>query len=287
MARKVGVRKWAGTLRVPTRRAPSLPVDFTPDTLPSKATETSPVAPTSEDGRQTYSLLMFNTGDFSFPLAGRTYSKSLDFSGDHCYVAELTGAEPIFLRFGRGKNPWIRIHEGMSFHHPYSYVTVAHTQSYAPGADSRNDTQALLYLSKGPLVLSPPSRSYGLRRPVDFVRVPVTTVPDGVIDPSAPALRKTVGIGGGSALILNTDLTNTVWLGYAPLDGSSVPLAADRFPLEAGRSLSLPLDGPMGYQGFGLVAFTLSGTATLRVLVSGKERDSLNPVQTTPRGFDV
>jgi len=201
-------------------------------------------------------------------------------SGDHIYVAHITGQNPIYIRLGNKKNPFLRIFEGDVIQRPYEELTLAIAGSGQP--DPYN-TQAVVYCSRGPLVIRSRPRTYGAKRFPACKYLLCTTTPQPVT--GAHPYDYTFGRNGGSILFKNTDLTNTLYISYDFRSGPGPVNPAGDWPLAPGESFSVLLDSPGEYRGYGFMGYTLAGTATLVTAWTALEVDTLSPDYIEPRGY--
>lgn len=212
--------------------------------------------------------------------ASSNLEKYLDADGDHLTIAHVTGSLPVYVRVGQDSNPFIRVREGMVVTRPFRGVT------FRVGGKLANETghqllgvRVLAYASHGPL-LTLPAKEYGFRRvPLTRYGLTATTTPAGLSGFLFGSSTATVGRVGGTLVIKNTDVSNTLYLQGVSSSAAALPAGSLGFPLSAGETITLQLEEPPGedvnavLDGGGLALMTLAGTCTFAVLASSCEID--------------
>lgn len=251
---------------------------FTPDEYPSHATIAGP-ASDPEDYRA-YAAVTFDSRDMTLAGDGTRKTRTVQAKGDHLYIAEVSGYNPIYARVGPDTNPFVRLEAGMTIRRPFYRVTfgVGDVRNEALG-NRAVFSRALCYASVGPLI-DPPPRSYGFSQPF-FASGTATTTPIELFTSGALVSgNMTVGKRGGCVTLLNMDLVNTLWLVYmgglvaTPMD----PRNIGAFPIVGGQAYSFPLDGSVSQRfaedsGGAYYIGTESGSCDYAVIGSRLEMD--------------
>jgi len=221
----------------------------------------------------------------------RNPDKVLDADGDTLTIASLSGGLPLYVRLGPDGNPFIRVRERMVITRPFRRVTfrvgnlVTETANAAP-----QFAKVVAFISHGPLIKFPP-KEYGLRRmPLMLYGISATTANTelgNILKKSGGVGWSTLGKGGGTLLITNTDLVGELYL--LPItSGMGTPASGTRGygPIRPGQSISLQLEDVLTYttdaaDAGGIVIKTLSGTCTYSLIASSSEMDEAENDQDT------
>ncbi len=223
----------------------------------------------------------------------QTYTKNLDKSqdcdGDTLTIMSVQGGLPLYVRLGADSNPFIRVRERMILTRPFRRVTWRVGNLLTETA-----TAAMMYakviamVSHGPLVQFPP-KEYGIRRmPLMLYGLTATTANtdlSSIIRKSAGAGYSTLGKGGGTLTIYNTDAANDLYV--VPLAGYQGTLSAGSRgfgPIRPGASLSLQLEDCIlssadAIDAGGFIVKTIAGTCTYALIGSSGEMDGADNEQ--------
>jgi len=260
-------------------RPPHINPSFTPQAAPSAATIHGPKDIGPED-YAAYKVIILDSAKLFPGVTDTFFTTTIEESGDHLYVAEITGPDFWYARVGPHTNPWIRLKPGMVIQREF--------RSLAFGMSKTNvgtlafNTTLILYSSRGTFIETYPMNRYGARWPTIFAQsVTNSPVPIGGV----LANHFTVGKDGGFMMLFNNDLVNTIYITFDQL--GAVGQTVNGMPLLPGQTRVIPLDGPMGLgqlatNGAAWQVTVPSGTAELRVILSSGERDLLDPNQNKP-----
>jgi len=213
----------------------------------------------------------------------RGLDKSFDVDGDTLTIVSMTGGLPLYVRLGVDSNPFIRVRERMILTRPFRRVTFRVGNVVTESAVAGPLVAKIVALvSHGPLVQFPP-KEYGIRRmPIMLYGITATTANTelgNILRKSGGTGWSTLGKGGGTLTITNTDLVGELYL--LPLTGGmGTPASGTRGygPLKPGQSISLQLEDVITYTADaadvgGLVIKTLSGTCTYSLIGTCGEMD--------------
>lgn len=259
-----------------------------PDTLPDNIRAKTGPSRTWIDPEATYARLLIT--DAPALLASATdnhdtepYQVTHRISGDHIYVANINGTARWGIRVGFRTNPVLPIHPGMTIHRNFQEFTVVALD--APGNGNRGEgselqpTELELYVSRGPLVVTPPVRSYGfgmgMLGGMDFTAntapgfFPNAWFPDSTI-----GSRFRLGRRGATLMLRNADVANTLILMQRTVDDFGTT-DANLWRLYPGEAMSLVLDGELVNveENRGLMLVTAAGTCKFDFLFSSREQD--------------
>lgn len=213
--------------------------------------------------------------------AGHTqrFERAFEATGDHLYVARIRGPVQLYVRFSR-QGPAIPVREGMTLARTFSKLFVSSAE------ESVNDgqrTTALFYVSFGPLIVSRGDRRYGLSNggstQTGSINVGGSAGAQRILDLISGAFGiSTLGLYGGTLVIRNTDLANTLKVCSGENLATIPPNPAGGFPVLPGESLIWSLDdelgaGPSTLQDGTLWLATDAGTCQFALFLSRGQRD--------------
>jgi len=228
-----------------------------------------------------YTLIRHSVPEFSRDV------KSYSVTGDHLFVEEIASTVAIYLRFGGDSNPWIRLRQGVTYKRKFSKFSLFSPDDQANSQPFYQQFQSTctLYASEGPLVENGDTLADGFGKSPLILSAVATTTPINVVNNLVGygTFRNTLGRGGGTLIIQNTDLANTLQLiGYSDFKPSIV--SNPGFSIFPGQNLELKLRGassdapaPAGAVVSGFFVATLAGTCTYCVLASSYEADQFEP----------
>lgn len=232
---------------------------------------------------ETYRVLRYQGAVNGVSSGTHDLEKYFDADGDHLSIAMISGSAPLYVRLGKDSNPFIRVREGMVLTRPFRGVTVRIGNVLAATTGlSQIGASMVAYVSHGPLINFPP-KQYGIRRlPLTRDGLTADTTDQALstfIFTGGTAGHPTLGRMGGTLIIKNTDLANTLYVcGAQRALGLSLPSGYERFPVAPGESLALQLEDMIAAdtrrsdRGV-LVIKTLAGTCTFALFGSSLEID--------------
>lgn len=232
-----------------------------------------------------YQAIRWSTPTWQTTDDARNFERLFAASGDHLYIAEVNGSDPIQVRLGEAVNPWIRIRPGMTLKRPFTKFSIrpCNTNFSAllsgGGGMIRGSTDVLLYVSKGPLV-EEAEPAPGLEQ--DFATQSGTFT--GTVDLRTLFTNSvgsqywpTVGKSRQGILIIkNTGLVTPFFIH----SGSAGLPAGLGFKLDAGETISFRLNQRLGSPARdGLRLSVAAGVGAYSILISPLEYDTSDPSQ--------
>ena len=227
----------------------------------------------------------------------RNLDKVQDADGDTLTIVSLQGGLPLYVRLGPDGNPFIRVRERMILTRPFRKVTwrVGNTITETATAGIQY-AKVIAMVSHGPLIQFPP-KEYGIRRmPLMLYGLTATTANADLADllkKSGGAGYSTLGKGGGTLTIMNTDAANDLYI--VPITGYQAAVAAGSRgfgPIRPGQSISLQLEDCITsnadqLDGGSIIVKTLAGTCTYSIIATAGEMDGADNEQITenPQGL--
>lgn len=219
----------------------------------------------------------------------KNLDKSQDADGDTLTIMSLQGGLPLYVRLGQDGNPFMRVRERAIYTRPFRRVTWRVGNTYDETANaSRGYAKVIAMVSHGPLVQFPP-KEYGIRRmPLMIYGLTATTANtdlSSLLRKASGVGNSTLGKGGGTLMIYNTDAANDLYV--VPIGSFAGVLAAGTRgfgPIRPGASLPLQLEDCIfsdaaQLDAGGLVIKTLSGTCTYALIGSSVEMDGADNEQ--------
>lgn len=198
---------------------------------------------------------------------------NFSYSGDHLYCHKIVGGGLIQVRFGRNRNPWIDVAEGMVLTRVFDSFSIRDASKR-----SKTGTSAVFYSSQGPLV-SRPYKTHGLKLPLLCTRFTGTiTNAWQSIENCFGGANKGLEEGwlGNQLYVKNIDLANTLLIDSDKPIGVA-PGASQGFPLLPGEQAVFDLDDKVSWQRaddntvFSLVfACASPGTVDIALMCNGK-----------------
>lgn len=226
----------------------------------------------------------------------RNRSKTWNIAGDHLAIHSIAGGAPVYVQLSGDEqdgNPFIRVREGMVLTRQFKRVTFRIGNLRGETANAAMlSARVVAFASVGPLFANIPPKEYGLRRGgialYGLTATTSSTELGSLIGKQNHEGFATLGKGGGSITIMNTDLATDIYV--IPFSGYQVGTleAGTRGfgPLRPGQSITLTLedqitanlgDPDLG----GLVVKTLAGSASFSVWGSAGEMDDVEGDQAT------
>jgi hypothetical protein len=256
------------------------------------------ISPNPASSRQSqrdsvYSVFTFDSRPVQGVTSGK-YEKVFDVVGDHLHVAKIRGSRQLYVRLNARSNPAIALHEGMTLRRSFSRIWVSLSSGFDLIGELR--TRATFYASFGPLVVEVGQRKYGLRlsnrsdvRVIDTAGFRVGAFL------SQASIPGSAGQFGGTVMIRNEDLGNTVYLSSGTTTNPLFTAGATGFPIYPGECFTLQLDddqangGQTGDQDLNYPALwliTAAGTARVSVFFSDNVFDRYEVGQTNQEAYD-
>ena len=177
----------------------------------------------------------------------RNMNQSVNFSvsGDHVYIASMSGPGQIQFKLGRASNSWIDVDEGMTLIRAYEELWVRDARDYQLSAGT-GQSECVFYTSRGQF-LDRPYKPGGLRSGFMTINTTVNTAPTSLQNLLGPSvIPVTTEIINFVVYIQNVDLANKLTIDYS-FDNGAVFGATTGFDISPGVILPLELQGDMTY----------------------------------------